>query len=197
MKQRFSTLLPLAAAAALVGASFAQAQAQDLPRRTAAAARPATHLAGGAVAYRPLTIGKGRWTVTTGLHAGILMRHGEIYAPGGFSAHHYGQRFASYAAARKAARNDELRDSADVYLEGYPGLSGLGVGRDSGYENPSYGNAFNRYTGYNGVPSELAFGPTYGFRHAIAHDPLDDDDEAPPSPTQLGYGPAAASDADE
>lgn len=170
-----STLV-LSLAAALAVAVPAAAEAGGTKHRHRAA-REAEH---------PLTIG--------GRHRGygpIVVRGGgrEIYAPGGFSAHGFGYGPPGSEMAERAARNAEVRyRTGGVYGYGLDGVGGIGFGDglESGYNNPYYGNSYNRYVGYNGVPTDLAFGPAFADRHIAA-----DDDDAPASlgPQELGYEP--------
>lgn len=150
------------------------------------AAAPAKHRHGHAVVAdaggdRPLTIGGRRGR-------GLIRSGKDIIAPGGFSAHGYGYPVAT-ADDRRQALNARIRASAsgpygyDVY-----GLGGTGFGndRESG-GNPYWGNGFNSYVGYNGVPTALAFGPGFANRYLAEHDPEDDDDAPGPAPGDLGY----------
>ena len=137
---------------------------------------------------RPLTItrhaGPARGT-------GIEVRdHGnEIVAWGGFSGNGYGYGRMGSAAARREARNEAVRLKTDgLYGYGFDGLGGTGFDEDlrSGYDNPTYGNAYNSYVGYNGVPTTLAFGPGFASRHITDSD--DEDLDVPgPTPGELGY----------
>ena len=124
-------------------------------------------------------------------HTGIEVRdHGnEIVAWGGFAANGYGPPRMGAAAAQRAARNESVRErTAGVFGYGFDGLGGTGFDEDrrSGYDNPSYGNGYNTYVGYNGVPTIMAFGPGFANRHITDSD--DDDDDVPgPTPGELGY----------
>ena len=127
---------------------------------------------------RPLTIARPR-------RHGIVRTGNDIVAPGGFSAHGYGYPAAS-ADDRRAAVNARIRASASGPY-GY-GIGGTGFGgdRDGGDSNPFWGNGFSGYVGYNGVPTDLAFGPGFANRHLAEPDP-DDEDEPGPTPGDLGY----------
>ena len=82
-------------------------------------------------------------------------------------------------------------------LDGLGGTELFGDRGESGYNNPTWGNAFNTYTGYNGVPSALAFGPGYANRYIADHEPeFDTKEDAWPSPRDLGYRNAAGDDGD-
>ena len=154
--------------------------------------------------YRPLTIGRPRRRAGPrrgGDHGGIIYRQDEIIAPGGFSAHGYGPGDLGSEANRRAYRNADVRARTDgVYGYGLDGLGGtelFGDRGESGYNNPTWGNAFNTYTGYNGVPSALAFGPGYANRYIADHEPeFDTKEDAWPSPRDLGYRNAAGDDGD-
>ena len=132
---------------------------------------------------RPLTIG--------GQHRprGIYRVGNDIIAPGGFSAHGYGYPVAS-PDDRREAYNASIRARASgPYGYGADGIGGLGFEDDpeTGYDNPYYGNSFNRYVGYDGLPTQLAFGPGFANRHITGHDPIDDDPTPPPTPAELGF----------
>lgn len=131
---------------------------------------------------RPLTINGRRGH-------GIYRSGNDIIAPGGFSAHGYG-----YPAAtpddRREALNARIRANASgPYGYGVGGFGGTGFGgdRETGDSNPYWGNGFNGYVGYNGVPTDLAFGPGFANRRLAEHDPEDDDDAPGPTPEALGY----------
>ena len=150
-------------------ASFNAAQAQDQVRK------PARHLAAAKVDAngRPLTIGGRR---AAGPGAIVVSDNGnEIYAPGGFSAHGYGWGAPGSEQAERAARNASVTSrsaNGDLGLNGI-GAYGFGDRGESGYNNPFYGNSYNRYVGYNGTPADLAFGPAFANRHITAD--ADDD----------------------
>ncbi len=138
---------------------------------------------------RPLTIGGHR------RYGPIYRRGNEIIAPGGFSAHGYGFGDPGSEEARRAFRNADIRERTNgLYGSGFDGLGGtelFGDRGESGYNNPNWGNAFNSYVGYNGVPTALAFGPGYASRYITDHEPEDDDRDTPwPSPADLGFSPA-------
>lgn len=152
-------------------------------------------MAGGTAAFaqsahhreRPLTI-----TRHTGVSRGSGIEYRdqgrEIIAWGGFSANGYGQPRLGAEAARREARNEAVRARTDgIYGYGTDGLGGTGFDEDlrSGYNNPAYGNAYNTYVGYGGVPTHLAFGPGFASRHITDND--DDDDIPGPTPGELGY----------
>ncbi len=147
---------------------------------------------------RPLTITR---HFASPRHTGIEMRdHGnEIVAWGGFSANGFGPRPMGAAAARRAAINDSVRArTAGVYGYGFDGLGGTGFDEDrvSGFDNPNYGNGYNTYVGYNGVPTAFAFGPGFANRHITDSD--DDDTDIPgPTPGELGYASPASLGDDE
>ena len=134
---------------------------------------------------------------------GIEYRNGgnEIVAWGGFSANGYGYggRIGS-EAARREARNEAVRlRTSGVYGYGFDGLGGtfddgeLNNGPGFGYNNPNYGNAFSSYVGYNGLPSNLAFGPGFANRHITDSDDFDSDADIPsPAPAELGYSATRA-----
>ena len=130
---------------------------------------------------RPLTIG--------GHPRGIYRRGNEIVAPGGFSAHGYGYPVATADELRALRNADVRRRTAGVYGYGVDGLGGSGFedNGETGYSNPYYGNGFNRYVGYNGVPTTLAFGPAFANRYITDHEPGDDEEADVPSPARLGY----------
>lgn len=130
---------------------------------------------------RPLTIGGRRGR-------GLVRRGDDIIAPGGFSAHGYGYPVAT-ADDRREAANARIRASASgPYGSGFDGLGGTDVDGEVGSSNPFWGNGFSSYVGYNGVPTDLAFGPGFANRHLADHDPADDDDDASgPEPGDLGY----------
>jgi hypothetical protein len=171
-----------AAALALAATGFTAiaAQAQDQTYRHRAVHR--------SVAYgtdRPLTIGPRR-----GPPAIIRISPNEVYAPGGFSAHSWHPNFAQRQEMRKEARNQFIREATSgIYGYGLDGLGGTGFDTlRGGYDNPNYGNAYNRYVGYNGLPTDLSFGPSFAFRHLTGPDPEDDEDaETGPSPADLGF----------
>ena len=115
---------------------------------------------------------------------------------GGFSANGYGLgNHIGREAARREARNEAVRlRTGGVYGYGFDGLGGtfddgdLNNGPGLGYNNPNYGNAFSSYTGYGGVPTNLAFGPAFANRHITDSDDFAGDaDVPPPSPSELGY----------
>ncbi len=170
------TVAALVASTLVMGSSLASAQSLHRSK----------HIPVRATEDRPLTI-------TGRRHAGIYRSGNDIIAPGGFSAHGYGYPAAT-PDERREALNARIRANASgPYGYGVDGLGGLGFEDDpeTGYNNPFYGNAYNSYVGYNGVPTDLAFGPGYANRHIADHDPTDDDDDAPaPSPASLGYSPA-------
>jgi hypothetical protein len=148
---------------------------------------------------RPLTISRHAGAAHRG--TGIEYRDGgrEVVAWGGFSANGYGPRAMGSEAARREARNESVRLRTDgVYGYGFDGLGGtfddgeLNNSPGFGYNNPNYGNAFNGYTGYGGVPTALAFGPAFANRHITDSD--DDDVDVPgPTPGELGYAASPAS----
>ena len=125
----------------------------------------------------------------------VLDGGNRIVAWGGFGANGYGYGPPNSEVARRAARNASVRYRTDgVYGYGYDGLGGTfsdADGRGTGYNNPNYGNAFNGYTGYNGVPTALAFGPGFASRHITDSDDADNDDESGPAPVELGSGALA------
>lgn len=133
-----------------------------------------THAAGRAAAGHPLTIG--------GRPRGLYRVGNAIVAPGGFGAHGFGYPEATPEERREALNASIRARSSGLYA--YYGAGGVG-----GYANPYYGNSFNRYTGYNGLPGQLAFGPGFANRHITGHDPFEDEDPGPPSPADLGYRP--------
>ncbi len=153
----------------------AQAQAQRHLRREA----PAPD------GYRPLDIGGRR------RYGPIIYRKDEIIAPGGFSAHGYGPGRPGSDEARRAYQDADVRARTDgVYGYGFDGLGGtqlFGDRGESGYNNPTWGNAFSSSVGYNGVPTALAFGPGFANRSIADHEPDLDRDQPPPSPEDLGY----------
>lgn len=160
----------LTAMLALMGMTLG-ATAQEVPRRHASAH---ARFAGADPTYRPLTIGRHPGAmVRNGPHAGLIVGRNEVYAPGGFSAHGYGPRPLTEAELRAAQNADVRYRTGGVYGYGLDGLGGIGFGDglESGYNNPSYGNSFNRYVGYNGVPTDLAFGPAFGNRYIADHEP--------------------------
>lgn len=179
-RQVFATVV--LALAALPLAPGARAQTQHHARRDGAAAD----------GYRPLDVG-GRH------HYGpIIYRKNEIIAPGGFSAHGYGPGPDS-EEARRADRNADVRArTGGVYGYGLDGLGGtqvFGDREESGYNNPNWGNAFSSYVGYNGTPTALAFGPGFANRYITDHEPgVDDEEDAVPSPQELGYHAPAEPD---
>ena len=122
--------------------------------------------------------------LTIGGHRGVYRDGDRIVAPGGFSAQGYGYPVASPEDVRQA-RDAALR--ADGLGFGGPDVA---VGLEPGFGNPYYGNGFNRYVGYGGVPSDLAFGPAFANRHRSGLDPLYDGPIAGPSPGDLGYAVA-------
>lgn len=139
---------------------------------------------------RPLTItrhtGQTRGT-------GIEVRdHGnEVIAWGGFGANGYGYGRAGGEASRRAARNESVRArTAGLYGYGFDGLGGTGLDEDriSGFDNPTYGNAYNSYVGYNGVPTAFAFGPAFANRHITDNEDDDQGDLSGPTPGEIGYG---------
>ena len=66
----------------------------------------------------------------------------------------------------------------------------FGDGINGGYNNPNYGNAYSSNVGYNGVPTNLAFGPGFASRHITDSDDFDNDADLPgPTPGELGYNP--------
>lgn len=167
------------AIAALPLASTAQAQGPRHFRHEAA-------LNDNAAGDRPLTIG-GRHR-----YGPIIYKKDEIIAPGGFSAHGYGYGDPGSEGARRAYQNADVRARTNgVYGYGLDGLGGthlFGDRGESGYDNPSWGNAFNTYTGFNGTPTALAFGPAYAGRYIADHEPeFDNHDSDWPSPQDLGY----------
>ena len=187
----------IALAGALAGviawASTAGAAVRDRVEARGAAHR---HLAAVEAGDRPLTIGRPR--------VGPIIRRGNtIIAPGGFSAHGYGYGLPGSDVARRALQNADVRARTDgVFGYGLDGLGGtevFGDAGESGYNNPYWGNAFSQYTGYNGVPTALAFGPAFANRYIADHEPeLDGAQEAPwPSPGDLGYATGARHDDDE
>ena len=155
----------------LVGAAITSgAQAQDRPLRKGGHAR----VASADRDYRPLTIGRHAGIVTRGRHAGLIVRRNEVYAPGGFGAHGYGYGRPNSEAAVRAAQNADVRyRTGGLYAYGLDGEGGIGFGDglETGYNNPYYGNSFNRYVGYNGVPTDIAFGPAFGNRYIADHEP--------------------------
>lgn len=139
---------------------------------------------------RPLTITRRTGPVRG---TGIEVRdHGnEVIAWGGFGANGYGYGRAGGEASRRAARNESVRArTAGLYGYGFNGLGGTGFDEDrvSGFDNPTYGNAYNSYVGYNGVPTAFAFGPAFASRHITDNDNDDDGDLPGPTPGELGYG---------
>ena len=152
-----------------------------------ASAAPARHRNHRTVAVadagsdRPLTINGRRGR-------GIYRSGNDIIAPGGFGAHGYGYPAAT-ADDRREALNARIRANASgPYGYGYGyGIDGFEGDRGSGYGNPYWGNSFNSYVGYNGVPTDLAFGPGCANRRLAEHDPDEDDDEPGPAPGDLGY----------
>lgn len=119
---------------------------------------------------------------------GLYRSGNDIVAPGGFGAHGYGYPAAT-PEERREASNAHLRETASgPYGYGADGLGGTGFGddREIGGGNPFWGNGFNRYVGYNGVPTDLAFGPGFANRHLAEHDP-EEDDTPGPTPGALGY----------
>ncbi len=171
-------------AALLLGATAVQAQ--DGPVHRGAQRRHVAQRDGAG--DRPLTIGGRRRQASNG---GIIqVSPTEIYAPGGFKLPGQPLNFRERREVRKDIRNAQIRQaSTGLYGYGVDGLGGVGfeVGRDEGYNNPNYGGAYNRYVGYNGVPTTLAFGPAFANRYLADHDPEDDDDEHghPPAPAGL------------
>jgi hypothetical protein len=164
-----------------------QAQAQGTHHRQ--------HVA-SADGYRPLTIVPHRGV------GPIIYKKDEVIAPGGFSAHGYGFGDPGSEAARRAFRNADVRERTDgVFGYGLDGLGGTQVFGDhgeTGYNNPSWGNAFSTNVGYNGVPTALAFGPAYANRYIADHEPeFDNHEDDWPSPPELGYQPAGANDDDD
>ena len=146
------------------------------------AALPAGTQTYAAPAERSLTIGGHR-------HGGVYRQGASVVARGGFSANGYGDPVAT-PQERREADNARLRARSSG-LYGY-GVDGLGStfldNRETGYDNPFYGNAYTTYVGYNGLPTALAFGPGFANRYAAEHDPADDDEPAGPSPSDLGFG---------
>ena len=141
---------------------------------------------------RPLTITRHTGAAARG--TGIEYRDGgrEIIAWGGFSANGYGNNRMGREASRREARNESVRLRTEgVYGYGFDGLGGtFGDDLDSGYNNPNYGNAYSSYVGYNGVPTNLAFGPGFASRHITDSDDFDTDADLPgPTPGELGYTP--------
>lgn len=178
------------AALLVISGPFAAAKAQDAGMHKKVAHARVGH---GPAGYRPLTIGRNAVTVTRGPHAGLIVSRNEVYAPGGFSAHGYGYGRLSREAALRAAQNADVRYRTEgVYGYGLDGIGGIGFGDglESGYNNPSYGNSFNRYIGYNGVPTDLAFGPAFGNRYIADHEPefADDPDRQPLIPSSDDIG---------
>lgn len=179
---------------AVVGiASAASAAAKDRADAHGAARRQIAAVQSGS---RPLTIG--RPTV------GPIVRRGNtIIAPGGFSAHGYGYGLPGSDVARRADQNADVRARTDgVFGYGIDGLGGtqtFGDAGETGYTNPYWGNSFNQYTGYNGVPTALAFGPAFASRYIADHEPeLDDASQASwPSPRDLGYAGGTRHDVDD
>ena len=154
------------------------------------------HVASAQSGYRPLTIGRPQ--------VGPIVRRGNaIIAPGGFSAHGYGYGLPGSDIARRAAQNADVRArTSGVFGYGLDGLGGteiFGDAGETGYSNPYWGNAFNQYTGYNGVPTALAFGPAFASRYIADHEPdLDDAQDASwPSPRDLGYAAGSRRDVDD
>lgn len=153
------------------------------------------HVAVAQFPDRPLTIGR------SGLGP-IIRRGNSIIAPGGFSAHGYGYGLPGSDAARRAVQNADVRARTNgVYGYGPDGLGGgeiFGDAGETGYSNSSWGNSFNQYTGYNGVPTALAFGPAFANRYIADHEPEFDDapDASWPSPGDLGYAGGASRDTD-
>lgn len=146
---------------------------------------------------RPLTITKHAVPRT-----GVEVRDGgnEIVAWGGFGANGYGYGRLGPAEARRAARNEAVRlRTAGIYGYGFDGVGGTGFNEDlrgGGYNNPTYGGAYNSYVGYNGVPTALAFGPSFANRHITDSD--DDDLDIPgPTPGELGYASPVSVDTDD
>lgn len=139
---------------------------------------------------RPLTITRHTGAVRG---TGVEVRdHGnEVIAWGGFGANGYGYGGAGSEAARRAARNESVRArTAGLYGYGFDGLGGTGLDEDriSGFDNPTYGNGYNSYVGYNGVPTAFAFGPAFANRHITDNDDDDDGDLPGSTPGVAGHG---------
>lgn len=190
MNRSARTMVALAAPLTLGLLGLAPAQAQTDVRHAR------HHIAkADAASYRPLTVGGHR------RYGAIYQQGNTIIAPGGFSAHGYGYGVPGSEQENRAMRNADVRNRTDgVYGYGFDGLGGtqlFGDRGESGYNNPNWGNAFNSYVGYNGVPTALAFGPGYASRYITDHEPDDDDDAKPdvswPSPGDLGFAPEPAS----
>ena len=187
--KRSATLAGLAGILAVAGGVSVAAAQQDVRHQPAHKPRIARAVAG----YRPLDIGRRAGFVTRGPHAGLIVRRNEIYAPGGFSAHGYGYGRPNSEAAIRAAQNADVRyRTSGLYGYGLDGVGGIGFGDglETGYNNPYYGNSFSRYTGYNGLPTDIAFGPAFGNRYIADHEPefADDPDRQPlfSSPEDIG-----------
>ena len=126
----------------------------------------------------------------------------EVVAWGGFSANGYGLgNHVGTEAARREARNEAVRLRTDgIYGYGFDGLGGTFDNGDLsnapggfGYNNPNYGNAYNGYTGFGGVPTALAFGPAFANRHITDSDDLSNDSDIPgPMPREMGYAAVPA-----
>lgn len=176
-------IVALAATLLLAGATWG-AQAQDRPLLIKAAHARIASADRGYNRDRPLTIGRHAGITARRSHGGIIVRRNEIYAPGGFSAHGYGY-------GRQAQNADVRYRTSGVYGYGLDGVGGIGFGDGlvTGYNNPYYGNSFSRYIGYNGVPTDIAFGPAFGNRYIADHEPefADDPDRQPLfSPEEFG-----------
>ncbi|WP_131117528.1 hypothetical protein [Lichenihabitans psoromatis] len=194
------------ALAVLVGVAdvgLSAAQAQDTTHHSARHRRTAT-ITDVSDGDRPLTINPRRRHSFGNLgqaNNGPVVQVGpnEIYAPGGFKLPGRPLNFQERQEVRKEARNQFIRRATSgIYGYGIDGLGGFGFDNDSevGYDNPNYGGSFNTYTGYNGVPSNLAFGPSYAFRYVTDHDPEDDDTERGHPPAAPGSEPSNPFDID-
>jgi hypothetical protein len=192
IRTRLVAALTAAVALADLAGWTSTAQAQEQARHGRAASQHRKVAQSDAYAGdRPLTINPRRRHYFGPLGQGnngpvVQIGPNEIYAPGGFKLPGRPLTFAERQEFRKEARNAFIREATSgIYGYGLDGLGGTGFSTlNSGYNNPSYGNSFNRYIGYNGVPSNFAFGPSYAFRYVTDHDPEDDDDERGHPPGQ-------------
>lgn len=136
---------------------------------------------------RPRHAGHRALTITARPARGLYVRGTDTLAIGGFGANGYGTRVAT-PEERREAQNAGLRQAATgFYGDGADGLGGAGFGdRETGDRNPYWGQVSNRYVGFDGTPTILAFGPGFANRHATEHDP-EDDEEPGPTPADLGF----------
>ena len=179
MTRSFKTTAALAITLVLAGAGGSIAQTQSAyHRRHAAVVADAGD--------RPLTIGRAHHG-----HGLIYRGNNEIYAPGGFEAQGYGRMYTSPEARHEAQMADLRSRTNGLYGYGFDGVGGNGIGDDSeiGYDNSNYGAPFSVYEGYNGVPTNLAFGPGFANRRIADQEP---EDRPAPSPARLGYVPNIA-----